>query len=160
MTFAKGVTSGYVPLGGVKFNDRVANAVIAHGDFNHGYTYSGHPVAAAVAIASININILRDEKIIEQVAQVTIPYLNKKFAALIDHPLVGDVETCGLMAGLVLVKSKLLVAMFDSSLNVGTVCCGHCFSNGRSMRAVGDRMIIAPADNYLRADRRNDGAYP
>ena len=142
MTFAKGVTSGYVPLGGVMVSDRVADVVIAHGDFNHGYTYSGHPVAAAVAIA--NINILRDEKIVEQVANVTGLYLKEKFEALIDHPLVGDAETCGLMAGLVLVKSKSPITMFDASLDVGMVCRGHCFGNGLIMRAVGDRMIIAP----------------
>ncbi len=142
MTFAKGVTSGYVPLGGVMVSDRVADVVIAHGDFNHGYTYSGHPVAAAVAIA--NINILRDEKIVEQVANVTGPYLKQKFEALIDHPLVGDAETCGFMAGLVLVKSKSPITMFDASLDVGMVCRGHCFGNGLIMRAVGDRMIVAP----------------
>jgi putrescine---pyruvate transaminase len=142
MTFAKGVTSGYVPLGGVMVSDRVADVVIAHGDFNHGYTYSGHPVAAAVAIA--NINILRDEKIVEQVANVTGPYLKEKFEALVDHPLVGDAETCGLMAGLVLVKSKSPITIFDASLDVGMVCRGHCFGNGLIMRAVGDRMIIAP----------------
>ena len=142
MTFAKGVTSGYVPLGGVMVSDRVADVVIAHGDFNHGYTYSGHPVAAAVAIA--NINILRDEKIVEQVANVTGPYLKQEFEALIDHPLVGDAETCGFMAGLVLVKSKSPITMFDASLDVGMVCRGHCFGNGLIMRAVGDRMIVAP----------------
>ena len=142
MTFAKGVTSGYVPLGGVMVSDRVADVVIAHGEFNHGYTYSGHPVAAAVAIA--NINILRDEKIVEQVANVTGPYLKAKFEALIDHPLVGDAETCGFMAGLVLVKSKAPITMFDSSFDVGMVCRGHCFGNGLIMRAVGERMIIAP----------------
>ena len=142
MTFAKGVTSGYVPLGGVMVSDRVADVVTAHGDFNHGYTYSGHPVAAAVAIA--NINILRDEKIVEQVANITGPYLKQKFEALIDHPLVGDAETCGFMAGLVLVKSKSPITLFDASSGVGMVCRGHCFGNGLIMRAVGDRMIIAP----------------
>ena len=142
MTFAKGMTSGYVPLGGVMVSDRVANAVTAYGGFNHGYTYSGHPVAAAVAIA--NINILRDEKIIEQVASVTGPYLSQKFAVLIDHPLVGDAETCGFMAGLVLIKLRLPMTMFDPSLNVGMVCRSHCFSNGLIMRVVSDRMIIAP----------------
>ena len=142
MTFAKGVTSGYVPLGGVMVSDRVADVVIAHGDFNHGYTYSGHPVAAAVAIA--NIHILRDEKIIEQVAKVTGPYLKEKFEALIDHPLVGEAETCGLMAGLVLVKSRSPITMFDSTFGVGMICRGHCFGNGLIMRAVGERMIVAP----------------
>ena len=142
MTFAKGVTSGYVPLGGVMVSDRVADVVIAHGEFNHGYTYSGHPVAAAVAIA--NINLLRDEKIVEQVATVTGPYLKQKFEALIDHPLVGEAETCGLMAGLILVKSKAPLTLFDASSGVGMICRGHCFGNGLIMRAVGDRMIIAP----------------
>lgn len=142
MTFAKGVTSGYVPLGGVMVSDRVADVVIAHGDFNHGYTYSGHPVAAAVAIA--NINILRDEKIVEQVANVTGPYLKRKFEALTSHPLVGDAEACGFMAGLVLVKSKSPITLFDAGLEVGMVCRKHCFGNGLIMRAVGDRMIIAP----------------
>ena len=142
MTFAKGVTSGYVPLGGVMVSDRVGDVVVAHGDFNHGYTYSGHPVAAAVAIA--NINILRDENIVEQVASDTGPYLKQKFEALREHPLVGDAEACGFMAGLVLVKSKAPLTTFDSSLDVGMVCRGHCFGNGLIMRAVGDRMIIAP----------------
>lgn len=142
MTFAKGVTSGYVPLGGVMVSDRVGDVVVAHGDFNHGYTYSGHPVAAAVAIA--NINILRDEKIVEQVASDTGPYLKQKFEALSEHPLVGDAEACGFMAGLVLVKSKAPLTTFDSSLDVGMVCRGYCFGNGLIMRAVGDRMIIAP----------------
>ena len=87
---------------------------------------------------------MRDKRIIEQVASITGPYLNQKFAALIDHPLVGDAETCGFMAGLVLVRSKSTMIMFDPSLNVGTVCRGHCFGSNLVMRAVGDRTIIAP----------------
>jgi putrescine---pyruvate transaminase len=142
MTFAKGVTSGYVPLGGVMVSDRVADAVIAKGEFAHGYTYSGHPVAAAVAIA--NIEILRKEKIVEQVANDTGPYLKQKFEALALHPLVGEAEACGFMAGLMLVKSKLPLQPFDASQEVGMICRGYCFGNGLIMRAVGDRMIIAP----------------
>jgi putrescine---pyruvate transaminase len=142
MTFAKGVTSGYIPLGGVMVSDRVADVIIRHGDFNHGYTYSGHPVACAVAIE--NIEIIRREKLVERVREETGPYLKEKFEALIDHPLVGDAEACGLMAGLVLVKSKTPLTMFDPALEAGMVCRGHCFGNGLVMRAVGDRMIIAP----------------
>jgi putrescine---pyruvate transaminase len=142
MTFAKGVTSGYIPLGGVMVSDKVADVVIRHGDFNHGYTYSGHPVACAVAIE--NINIIRNEGLVEKVRNETGPYLKEKFEALIEHPLVGEAESCGLMAGLVLVRSKSPLNTFDPSLEVGMLCRGHCFGNGLIMRAVGDRMIIAP----------------
>ena len=143
INFAKGVTSGYIPLGGVLVGDRVAKVVIEKGsDFNHGYTYSGHPVACAVAIE--NIRILQREKVIETVKNETGPYLKERFEGLKDHPLVGDAETLGMMAGLVLVKGKSPIEMFDPNLGVGMVCRGHMFSNGMIMRAVGDRMIIAP----------------
>jgi putrescine aminotransferase len=143
LNFAKGVTSGYIPLGGVMISDRVAKVVIEKGsDFNHGYTYSGHPVACAVAIE--NIRIMQREKIIETVRDETGPYLKEKFEGLMDHPLVGDAETLGLMAGLVLVKGKSPIETFDPKLGVGMICRGHMFGNGMIMRAVGDRMIIAP----------------
>ncbi|MES2354277.1 MAG: aspartate aminotransferase family protein [Pseudomonadota bacterium] len=143
MTFAKGVTSGYIPLGGVMVGDRVADVLIEKGgDFNHGFTYSGHPVACAVAIE--NINIIRREKLVEKVRDDIGPYLAEKFGALSDHPLVGLAETCGFAAGLVLVKDKNSNALFSSDLEVGMICRGHMFANGMIMRAVGDRMIIAP----------------
>jgi putrescine---pyruvate transaminase len=143
MTFAKGVTSGYVPLGGVLVGDRVADVLIEKGgEFNHGYTYSGHPVACAVAVE--NIGIIRREKLVEKVRDDSGPYLAQQFGKLIDHPLVGLAETCGLMAGLVLVKDKTAQTRFPSELGVGMVCRGHMFDNGMIMRAVGDRMIIAP----------------
>ena len=151
MTFAKGVTSGYIPLGGVMVGDRVADVLINQGgEFAHGYTYSGHPVAAAVALE--NIDIIRREQLVERVANDTGPYLKEKFEALGEHPLVGIAETCGLVAGLVLVKSKAPIELFDGALEVGMVCRGHCFSNGLVMRAVGDRMIIAPPLVMTRAD--------
>jgi putrescine---pyruvate transaminase len=74
----------------------------------------------------------------------TGPYLKQKFEALIDHPLVGVAETCGLVAGLVLVKDKKALECFAPELGVGMICRGHMFGNGMIMRAVGDRMIIAP----------------
>lgn len=143
MTFAKGVTSGYIPLGGVAVGDRVAKVLIEQGgDFNHGYTYSGHPVACAVAIE--NIRIMQRENIVNRVANDTAPYLKQRFLALADHPLVGMAETCGLVAGLVLMRDKNNQTMFDAESAVGMICRGHCFGNGVIMRAVGDRMIIAP----------------
>lgn len=147
ITFAKGVTSGYIPLGGVLVGDRVAEVLIGQGgEFNHGFTYSGHPVACAAALE--NIRILEEEKLIERVADDTGPYLKQRFAELADHPLVGYADSCGFVAGLNLVRTKADKphdnVVFDSELGVGMVCRGHMFGNGMIMRAVGDRMIIAP----------------
>lgn len=143
MTFAKGVTSGYVPLGGVMVGDKIAAVLIEQGgEFNHGYTYSGHPVACAVAIA--NLRLLQREGVVQQVHDLTAPYLSEQFAQLRSHPLVGEVQTCGLMGAVQLVKDKATGTVFASELDVGMVCRGHCFGNGLIMRAVGDRMIVAP----------------
>ncbi|MBL0719936.1 aspartate aminotransferase family protein [Piscinibacter sp. Jin2] len=143
MTFAKGVTSGYIPLGGVMVGERVATALIEQGgEFEHGYTYSGHPVACAVGLA--NLKLIQELKLVEHVREDVGPYLAEQFARLKDHPLVGDAETCGLMGALLLVKDRVRGTAFAPEQGVGMVCRGHCFGNGLIMRAVGDRMIIAP----------------
>ena len=143
ITFAKAVTSGYIPLGGVMVGDRVAQVLIEQGgEFNHGYTYSGHPVACAVALA--NIDLMEKENLPGRVKNDIGPYLAARFAELGEHPLVGLAETCGFMAGLVLVKNKATHEAFKPELGVGMLCRSHCFSLGLIMRAVGDRMIIAP----------------
>lgn len=143
VTFAKGVTSGYVPLGGVMVGDRVAKVLIEQGgEFNHGYTYSGHPVACAVALA--NLEVMEREDLPRKVREDLAPYLAQRFGELADHPLVGVAETCGLVAGLVLVKDKETRTPFDPGLSVGMMCRAHCFKSGLIMRAVGDRMIISP----------------
>jgi putrescine aminotransferase len=143
MTFAKGVTSGYVPLGGVMVGDRVAQLLVDEGgEFAHGYTYSGHPVACAVAIA--NLRLVRELGLVEHVHDDVGPYLAEVYAGLKDHALVGDAETCGLMGALLLVKDKATGAPFPAEREIGMVCRGHCFREGLIMRAVGNRMIIAP----------------
>ena len=143
VTFAKGVTSGYIPLGGVLVGNRVAKVLIEQGgEFNHGYTYSGHPVACAVALA--NLELMEREHLVQRVHDDIGPYLARRFAELKQHPLVGDAQTCGFVAGLVLVRNKATKEHFAEELGVGMVCRGHCFGNGLIMRAVGDRMIIAP----------------
>ncbi len=143
ITFAKGVSSGYIPLGGVLVGDRVARTLIDKGgEFHHGFTYSGHPVACAVALE--NLAIIEREHLVDKVREDTGPYLQRQFEALADHPLVGLAESCGLVAGLVLVKNKRPVEKFAEELAVGMICRGYMFRNGVIMRAVGDRMIIAP----------------
>jgi putrescine aminotransferase len=147
ISFAKGVTSGYVPLGGVLVSKRVAHALVEKGgDFNHGFTYSGHPVACAAALE--NLRILREERLVEKVALETGPHLKAAFNHLATHPLVGHAESCGMVAGLNLVREKGAVVHdcvpFARELHVGMLCRGHMFDNGVIMRAVGDRMIVAP----------------
>ncbi|SFR01706.1 aspartate aminotransferase family protein [Poseidonocella sedimentorum] len=142
MTIAKGLSSGYQPIGGSLLSDEVA-AVISGHEFNHGYTYSGHPVACAVALE--NLRILDEEKIVERVAEDTGPYLREKWEALADHPLVGEAKIVGMMASLALTPDKSARAAFASSAGtVGFVCRDRCFANNLIMRHVGDRMIISP----------------
>lgn len=151
VTFAKAVTSGYIPLGGVMVGNRVAQVLIDKGgEFNHGYTYSGHPVACAVALA--NLDIMEQEQLPQRVRDDIGPYLARCFEGIAEHPLVGVAETCGFTAGLVLVRNKRTRERFAADLSVGMICRRHCFQNGLIMRAVGDRMIIAPPLTMTHAD--------
>lgn len=144
MPFAKGVTSGYVPLGGVLVGERVARVLIERGgEFEHGYTYSGHPVACAVGLASVGL--IRELGLVDRVREDVGPYLAEQYAALQrEHPLVGEAETCGLMGAIHLVKDKARGTWFPMDLPIGMACRAHCFGNDLIMRAVGDRMIVAP----------------
>jgi putrescine aminotransferase len=143
LALAKGITSGYQPLGAVMVGDRVAEVLIEQGgEFHHGYTYSGHPVACAVAIR--NIRILQEERIIERVRMQTGPYLQRRWRELAEHPLVGEARGIGFIGALELVADKATRRFFPERGAVGTICRDHCFSNGLVMRAVRDTMIIAP----------------
>jgi putrescine---pyruvate transaminase len=143
MTMAKAITSGYQPLGGVMVADRVADVLIERGgEFFHGYTYSGHPVACAVALA--NLRILRDEGLVDRVRDDIGPYLQRRWRELGEHPLVGEVRGVGMIGALELVAHKASKTFFRNRGKVGLVCRDHCFGNGLVMRAVSDTMIISP----------------
>jgi len=141
MTIAKGLTSGYIPMGGVIVRDEVVNVINQGGDFNHGFTYSGHPVAAAVGLE--NLRILRDEHIVDNVRTEAAPYLQKRLRELLDHPLVGEVRGLGMLGAIELVKDKATRSRHEGR-GAGMICRQFCFDNGLIMRAVGDTMIIAP----------------
>ncbi len=142
MTIAKGLSSGYQPIGGSIVCDEVAH-VIGQDEFNHGYTYSGHPVAAAVALE--NLRILEEEGIIARVREETAPYLARAWASLGDHPLVGEAVSRGMMASLALTPDKASRARFAAEPGTaGYICREFSFGNNLVMRHVGDRMIIAP----------------
>ena len=142
MTIAKGLSSGYAPIGGSIVSDKIAEVINAC-EFNHGYTYSGHPVSCAVALE--NLRILEEEKIVERVARDTGPYLKEKWQALADHPLVGEARIVGMMGSLALTPHKESRAKFAADAGTaGYICRERCFANSLVMRHVGDRMIISP----------------
>lgn len=143
MTIAKGLSSGYQPIGGSIVCDEVAEVVGSGGEFFHGYTYSGHPVAAAVALE--NLRIMQDEGVVEHVRDVAHPYLAERWAALADHPLVGEARLVGLMGSIALTPDKASRAKFAGEEgDVGYKVRERCFANDLIMRHVGDRMIISP----------------
>lgn len=143
MPFAKGVTSGYLPLGGVLVSDRVADVLVEKaGEFAHGYTYSGHPAACAVAIA--NLKILHREKLVERIRDDIGPYLQAKWATLAEHPLVGEARMVGLMGAFELVKDKETLERFDAKTGAGPTYRDHVTATGLCLRASGDTIICAP----------------
>ncbi len=142
MPMAKGMSSGYLPIGGVMVSGRVVETLSEGGEFFHGYTYSGHPTCCAVAIR--NVEILKDEKIVEHVRDVAAPHLARRWAELGDHPLVGEARSKGLLAALELVKDKSTNERFPQLGKTGTLCRDICFDNGVIMRAVRDSMITSP----------------
>jgi putrescine aminotransferase len=143
MPFAKGVSSGYLPLGGVLVSDRVADVLVDKaGEFTHGYTYSGHPAACAVAIA--NLRILQREKLVERVRDDIGPYLQAKWKALAEHPLVGEARMVGLMGAFEIVKSKEPMKRFEEKRGAGTIYRDKAIENGVCLRATRDTIICAP----------------
>ena len=151
MALAKGLTSGYVPMSAVMVGDRVANKLVADGgEFYHGFTYSGHPVAAAVALA--NLELIEREDMITRVREDTGPYLAEALAPLAEHRIVGEIRTFGVLAAIELVKSKDGPEMFEDTGATGVICRDHAINRGLMMRAVRDAMILSPALTYSRAD--------
>ena len=151
MPFAKGVTSGYLPLGGVYVSDRVAEVLVDKaGEFAHGYTYSGHPAACAVAIA--NLKILQREKLVERVRDDIGPYLQEKWARLGEHPLVGEARMVGLMGAFEIVRNKEPMERFDEERGAGAIFRDAAIANGVCLRASGDTIICAPPFTLSRAE--------
>ncbi|KXS38778.1 MAG: putrescine aminotransferase [Halomonadaceae bacterium T82-2] len=143
MPIAKGLSSGYLPIGGVLVGDRVAETLIeAGGEFFHGFTYSGHPVCAAVALK--NLELLETECVVERVRDDLGPYLAERWASLATHPLVGEARSLGLIGALELVADKASGRRFDKALAAGNLCRDLSLEAGLVMRSVGDTLIISP----------------
>jgi putrescine---pyruvate transaminase len=144
ITTAKALTSGYLPLSALLVSDRVANAVVEKGgEFNHGYTYSGHPVCCAVALECIAIT--EREGLIERVRNDTGPYFRKKLMEEVSgHGIVGQVRTFGLLGAIEIVKDKETRERFPEAQGPAYLVRDKAIANGMMMRAVGDTMILSP----------------
>ncbi|WP_428240587.1 aspartate aminotransferase family protein [Gynuella sp.] len=143
MPIAKGLSSGYLPIGGVMVADHIAETLKQAGEeFSHGFTYSGHPVCAAVALE--NLRILKEERIIDQVRSQTAPYLQAQLQTLADHSLVGQVRGVGMLGAIELVADKRSRRRYDGNGRVGALCRDLALQQGLILRATGDTMLISP----------------
>ena len=144
ITMAKGLTSGYQPLSAVAIGGDMADTIAANEDeMVHGFTYSGHPVACAVALK--NIEIMEREGLVGSDAQNDkIAYWAAAMDKLGEHPLVGATRCIGLLGAIELVKDKATQERYPSELSVGFQCREICMENGLVMRNVGDTMILCP----------------
>jgi putrescine aminotransferase len=143
MTMAKGMTSGYVPLSAVALSERIAKPIIeSNSEMAHGYTYSGHPVACAVAIR--NIERIAEMGLVGARGEAAAKKFQAGLKALESHPLVGETRGVGLLGAVELVKNKETRERYSASGATGVICRGHCFEAGVVMRAVGETMFLCP----------------
>ncbi|HEU4986731.1 MAG TPA: aspartate aminotransferase family protein [Rhizobiaceae bacterium] len=144
ITTAKALTSGYQPLSALLVGQRISSTLVERGgEFFHGYTYSGHPVACAVALR--NLEIIEREGLVERVREETGPYFRKALTeALSGHGIVGEVRTFGLMGAIEIVRDRESRERFEGEGVAGVTVRDHAIANGMMMRAIGDTMILSP----------------
>ena len=140
ISMAKGLSSGYLPIGAVMLHDDIADVLAGGGEVLHGYTYSGHPTCAAVARA--NLDLMRESGVVERVREETAPYLQACWRQLGAHKAVGESRGLGMVAALELVVDADADG-FEAGA-AGSRCRDLSVGNGLIMRAVRDTMIIAP----------------
>jgi 4-aminobutyrate--pyruvate transaminase len=145
VTVAKALSSAYLPISAVIVPEFLyAPMIEASGEvglFGHGFTYSGHPVAAAVALRALAI--YEERKLYEHVREIA-PQFQAALNALASHPLVGDTRGIGLVGACELVQNKTTKAAFDAKLAVGAKCMHFCQEHGLIVRAIGDVIALCP----------------
>lgn len=145
LSIAKGLTSGYIPMGGLVLSRRIGETLVEQGGvFAHGLTYSGHPVAAAVALA--NLGVLQNEGLVERAGTDTGPYLQACLREVFGkHPLVGEIQGVGLVAALQFCRDKTTRQRFSDETDISWRCRSIGFDEGVIIRSTLGRMIMAPA---------------
>ena len=145
MSLAKQLSSAYAPIAAVVIDQEMYDVLVEgsrrHPILGHGFTYGGHPVSAAVALRTLELYEERD--VYGHVRRVS-DYFRARFESLAAHPLVGEVQTVGLLAGVELVQDVATGTPFDATAGVGRYCLERCYEHGIIVRAVGDRMCFCP----------------
>lgn len=145
LCLAKGITGGYLPLAATLTTEAVHAAFNGPAEtqdtFFHGHTYGGNPLGAAVALA--NLDVFEQERTLEAAAS-KIAYLRERLAAIANHPHVGDVRQCGLIAGIELVRDRASKAPFDAAARVGQRVCERARERGVLVRPLGDVIVVMP----------------
>jgi 4-aminobutyrate---pyruvate transaminase len=145
LTAAKALSSAYLPISAVIVPEFLYEPMVeASGDtglFGHGFTYSGHPVSAAVALRTLEI--YEERKLYDHVRRMT-PRFQTRLAALGDHPLVGEARGVGLLGACELVQNKATKAAFDLKSGIGAKCMEMCQRRGLIVRAIGDAVAVCP----------------
>jgi 4-aminobutyrate--pyruvate transaminase len=146
LSLAKALTSGYVPMAAVTVPEPMYQAMLDEsrkiGAFGHGFTYSGHPVAAAVALKTLEIYVR--ERIVEEVARKA-PHFQARLRALTDHPLVGEARGLGLVGAIELAADKVARRPFDAKAGVGARAAANAEAEGLIVRFMaGDVVSICP----------------
>ncbi|MBN9206957.1 aspartate aminotransferase family protein [Methylibium petroleiphilum] len=143
--FAKGITSGYVPMGGVGLSDKVAAVFDRPGadTWMHCYTYSGHPVACAVALATLDV--IEREGLLARAQVLGDRLLRGLRGALGDHPNVGDIRGLGLIAAVELVEDRFSKKPFDPARKTGPQVLAQVRQRGVVTRGRGDTVYLGPA---------------
>ena len=143
MPMAKGLSSGYLPISATAVAGHVVDVLKTGGDFVHGFTYSGHPVAAAVALK--NIEIIEREGLVERTSSITGPHLATALATLNDHPLVGETRSVGLLGAVEIVADKDTRARFGGAEGTaGPMARDACIANGLMVRGIRDSLVMCP----------------
>ena len=141
--FAKAITSGYFPFGGIGVSDSIAHAMDASSEpFMHAYTYSTHPIGSAIACAMIDL--IQREDFPGQAAQKGQRLMQNLQSALGDHPHVGDIRGLGLLAGVEYVKDKTTKEAFDPAEKIGDKILNAAINRGLFSRVRGDVFCLAP----------------
>src|SRR5579862_107530 len=143
ITCAKALTSAYVPISATIISKTIADELIEKGgEWYHGFTYSGFPMACAVALA--NLRIIEEQNFVNRIANDIGPYFGKKVKELENLPIVVDARSRGLFAGIKLGRDKFAREPFDEALGVGPWCMQHALDHGLALRAMGDTMMLLP----------------